>query len=79
MTAAIDEVRAHHSAGRLQEAETIYHRVLAAEPDNPDALHLLGVIAHEMGKNELAMDSALRSGARDVPVGDGQLGGACVR
>ncbi|KAA0677968.1 tetratricopeptide repeat protein [Roseomonas genomospecies 6] len=36
---------AHHGAGRRAEAETAYRRVLAARPDQPDALHLLGVLA----------------------------------
>ncbi len=35
----------HQRAGRLTEAERIYHRVLAVEPEQPDALHLLGVLA----------------------------------
>ncbi len=33
-----------HQAGRLTEAETIYRRVLEAEPDHFSSLHLLGAI-----------------------------------
>src|SRR6266513_2126419 len=44
----------HHQAGRLAEAERIYQRVLEVDPNNPDALHLLGVIAHQVGKNEIS-------------------------
>ncbi|MFP6742854.1 MAG: tetratricopeptide repeat protein [Alphaproteobacteria bacterium] len=55
VAAALKEGQAHHIAGRLQEAEAIYRRVFAAEPNNPDALHLLGVIAHQVGNNELAV------------------------
>ena len=44
----------HHTAGALEKAETIYQRVLQDEPDHPVALHLLGMIAHQVGKNELA-------------------------
>src|SRR5439155_10022923 len=40
-----------HSAGQLQQAEQIYRQILALQPDNPDALHLLGVIAHQVGKS----------------------------
>ena len=45
----------HHRAGRLAEAEIWYRRVLAAEPNHADALHLLGVIAHEFGRRDLAV------------------------
>ena len=47
---------AHHRAGRFAEAEAAYRRVLAAEPDNPDALHLLGVIAHQARKHAAAVE-----------------------
>ncbi len=36
-------------AGRLDEAETIYRRVLEIEPEEPDALHLLGLVQHTRG------------------------------
>ena len=51
--AAMAEGHAHHRAGRFEEAEAIYRRVLAAEPNNPDALHLLGMIAQAAGNYEL--------------------------
>ncbi len=47
---------AHHQAGRLQEAEEIYRHVLAADPENIDACHLLGVIGYQTGKNEIAIE-----------------------
>ena len=47
----------HHSAGRLPEAEGIYQQILQADPNQPEALHLLGVIAHQAGKNDTAVDS----------------------
>ena len=46
----------HHRAGRLAAAEQIYRQILAAEPDQPDAWHLLGVIAHQAGNNEVAVE-----------------------
>ncbi|MGO9112448.1 MAG: tetratricopeptide repeat protein [Thermoguttaceae bacterium] len=46
----------HHQAGRLQAAEQIYRQILAVEPDQPDALHLLGVIAAQVGKHEVAVE-----------------------
>ena len=45
----------HHQSGNLQQAEQIYRQILQAEPNHPDALHLLGVIAHQLGENEVAI------------------------
>jgi predicted TPR repeat methyltransferase len=45
---------AHHRAGRLREAEEIYRRVLRENPDQPDALHGVGLLALQVGKAELA-------------------------
>jgi predicted O-linked N-acetylglucosamine transferase (SPINDLY family) len=51
----IDQALAHHQAGRLQQAEAIYRRILQAQPDDADALHLLGVVAHQRGEHEAAV------------------------
>ncbi len=45
----------HHQAGRLVEAERVYRRILQAAPGHPDALHLLGLIAHQAGQTEAAL------------------------
>src|SRR5438132_13187050 len=39
-----------HKAGRAAEAEAGYRRVLADQPNNADALHLLGVLATQHGQ-----------------------------
>src|SRR5690606_15639218 len=39
----------HHRAGNLNQAEPLYRAILKAEPRHPDALHLLGLIAHQTG------------------------------
>ena len=44
-----------HKAGDLEQAERIYGEVLARDPKNADALHLLGVLASQRGKQELAL------------------------
>jgi len=46
----------HHQAGRLAEAETAYRKVLAIDPTNFDSLHLLGVIAQQVGRSDLAVE-----------------------
>ena len=43
-----------HQAGRLKDAEAIYREVLGFQPNHPDALHLLGVIACQQGQPESA-------------------------
>ncbi len=55
ITDAIQLALKHHQKGELQQAEVIYRQVLQVEPDNADALHLLGVIANQLGQNEIAI------------------------
>jgi tetratricopeptide (TPR) repeat protein len=56
----------HHQAGNFGEAETLYRKILQAEPRNPDALHLLGVIACRFEKHQLAVE-LIRSALRERP------------
>jgi protein O-GlcNAc transferase len=51
----------HHRAGRLPQAEICYRQVLAAEPDHADALHLMGIIAQQMGRHDVAVDLIRRA------------------
>lgn len=51
----LEEGHAQLGAGRLAEAEACFQQVLAAEPDNPDALHLLGVVAHQTARHDAAV------------------------
>lgn len=44
-----------HQAGRLAEAMAIYRRVLGAQPNNPDAHHLLGLALHQSGNDDEAI------------------------
>ena len=39
----------HHQTGSLPQAEMLYKQVLQAAPNQPDALHLLGLIAKQKG------------------------------
>jgi tetratricopeptide (TPR) repeat protein/SAM-dependent methyltransferase len=47
---------AHHHAGRLGPAETLYLQVLQVSPTHPDALHLLGMIAYQRGRSDIAVE-----------------------
>src|SRR5947208_2087933 len=51
----------HHQAGRLNDAEAIYRRVLAVMPNHPVAMHYLGVLAHQLGRHNDAIDLITRS------------------
>jgi protein O-GlcNAc transferase len=46
----------HHRAGRLPQAERLYRAILAEQPNHPDALHLLGVLANQTGHSKEACD-----------------------
>src|SRR3989338_6085393 len=58
---ALSLALAHHQAGRLQDAEALYRQILQAQSDHPDALHLLGVTAHQAGKHEIAVEHITRA------------------
>lgn len=52
---AIQRAMALQQAGSLSQAEVIYRQVLQLVPRHPVALHYLGMIAHQVGKNEAAI------------------------
>jgi tetratricopeptide (TPR) repeat protein len=47
--------------GRLLEAETVCRQILTAQPNMPEAEHLLGVIAHQNGKLSDAIEHVQRA------------------
>jgi predicted O-linked N-acetylglucosamine transferase (SPINDLY family) len=51
----------HHQARRLAEAERIYRQILAYQPDHAEALHLLGVLAAQVGKSGTAVELIQRA------------------
>ena len=53
---ALDLAVEHHTAGRLSEAERIYQEILQNNPNQPVALHLFGLIAHQVRENDKAVD-----------------------
>src|SRR3712207_6234777 len=67
---------AHHQAGQPQTAETLCKAVLARDPNNAAATHLLGLIAHQGGRRAQGLRLLRRSLALapDVPDFHGNLG-----
>ncbi len=51
----------HQRAGRLREAEALYRQVLQADPNQPTALNLLGVLARQAGRTDAAVDLLRRA------------------
>ena len=48
--ASLETALQHHQAGRLGEAEALYREILAANPDDADALQLLGLLCLHRGE-----------------------------
>ena len=60
-----------HQRNHLDEAESIYRKILEQVPDNVDALHFLGVIHHQRHEDETAQHDS-RSVAADPHRGAGE-------
>lgn len=50
-----------HQQGNLQEAAARYRQILATDGANPDALHLLGLVAYQTGNNADAIELIQRA------------------
>ena len=68
----------HHRAGRLNEAELLYRQILESDSNHPDSLHMLGVLAHQTGQPQRAIEFIRRAIARNgaVPAFHNNLGNA---
>jgi tetratricopeptide (TPR) repeat protein len=66
-------------AGYVGRAEEACRSALAAEPDNAEAVHLLGIVAHQSGKLGEAIEHVGRAArlAPDVPLYLANLGEMC--
>ncbi|MEO6434461.1 MAG: tetratricopeptide repeat protein, partial [Tepidisphaeraceae bacterium] len=53
---AIQIALQHHRQGQLQQAETIYRQVLQQQPNNHDAMQLLGALAYQVGQMTAAAE-----------------------
>jgi len=67
LSEALIVARQHHRAGRLEAAAQLYRRILDAAPDEPDALHLLGLVLHAQGDSAAAVELIRRALALDPP------------
>ena len=64
-----DQALEQHERGRLDLAEVGYRQILRQQPAHADAMHLLGVIAHQCGRHEDAVklvQNALRLAPRQA-------------
>jgi predicted O-linked N-acetylglucosamine transferase (SPINDLY family) len=57
-----------HQQGKLSDAEPLYRQAVAADPDDVDALHLLGLLLHQSNRNEEAEQLLSRAIAIDPEV-----------
>ena len=58
-----------HRDKRLAGAEKCYRSLLEIEPDNTNALHYLGILLHQTGRNEEALGLIRRSLEQDAEIG----------
>lgn len=65
-----------HIAHKADEAALVYEEVLSASPDQPDALHMLGLIESHRGHHEIAVGMLQRASEllADSPTVWGNLG-----
>ena len=71
-----EQKRRHNFLG---DADELARQALAAEPDNAEALHMLGIIAHQSGKLDEAIGHLRRATALapDAPLYHANLGEMC--
>jgi len=51
----------YHQSGNFMQAEAVYKKILAVNPNHSDALHLLGILLHQAGKKDEAMKAINRA------------------
>ncbi len=71
LASVLEEARRHHAGGDLARADALYREVLAAVPQQPDALHLSGILALQQQRIDDAVQrigaaAAVQPGNADV-------------
>ena len=64
-----EEARNLHQAGRLDDALTLYQQVVAGSPSHGGAMHMLGLIAYQIGRTDTAVDLLAQAAVMDPLVG----------
>src|SRR5437016_2310268 len=59
-----------HQAGNLAEAARLYERILRTEPRHAPSLYLSGILAHQSGQGDAALDRITRAIAIDGQVAE---------
>ncbi len=59
--ALVGEAIQLHQSGNIQAAVDRYKRILAQEPENPNALHFIGLAQYQSGQPSTAMEAMWRS------------------
>jgi protein O-GlcNAc transferase len=78
---SMSRARQAHQRGQLDEADSLYSRILLMQPDNAEALHLRGVVAYQRGEYQKAEEWIRR--AIGIKGGDpdfySNLGSICLQ
>src|SRR5689334_12773109 len=61
MEKAVEIALEQHLAGHFARAEALYVEILRQDPGNVDAIHLLGVLAHQGRKSDIAVQLISRA------------------
>lgn len=51
----------HYAAGRFRDSEVVLLQILAALPDQPDTLQLLGIVTHNLGRGRTGVELVRRA------------------
>src|SRR5262245_53315225 len=62
----LQQAHGHHAAGRLQDAEALYRRIISQDANHPEAWYRLGLIAQQAGHWEGAVN-CFRNALQQAP------------
>jgi hypothetical protein len=60
MTAIFNQAVQAHQSGKLSEAESLYRQIIAQDPKNFDALHMLGIVCSSTGPDSFQANDRSR-------------------